>query len=89
MITAETVVRARLLVGGDEVGIVDGRKGHHVLHVGGELPLQVVLQHAGAHHRLNESPRNSIEKVWYRSNKCGIDQISVKSMLIIQKELSY
>ena len=39
------IVRAPLLVGCDEVRMVDARQGRHLFHVGHQLPLQLKVQH--------------------------------------------
>mmetsp|Transcript_4553 Transcript_4553/g.11473 ORF Transcript_4553/g.11473 Transcript_4553/m.11473 type:complete len:494 (+) Transcript_4553:426-1907(+) len=50
----EDVVGALSLVGGDEVGEVDGGQGLDVLHVGVELFLEVVVEDLGALHGIAE-----------------------------------
>ena len=41
----DDVVSARILVGCDEVWVIDAGQGHLLLHVGHQLPLQLPVQH--------------------------------------------
>jgi hypothetical protein len=50
----DQVVGTRLLVGGDEVRVVDSGQGHHVLHEGAQLLLQVDVQHTSSVHGVRQ-----------------------------------
>lgn len=55
VVAGDQVVGAGLLVGRDEVGVVDGGEGlAEKSHVGGDLALEVIIQDLGAHHGLVE-----------------------------------
>lgn len=47
----DEVVRARLLVRSDEVGVVDGRERFHLSQVGSDLALKIVVENTGSLHR--------------------------------------
>lgn len=63
IVSGEDIVSSGLLVGGDEVWVVDGREWNDFLDVGSEFLLEVVVENLGASHRLSEVEPGDVPSV--------------------------